>query len=210
MIENLKSRLIIVSAPSGAGKTSLSKRLIAEHDDIAVAVSHTTRTPRPGEIDGEDYYFVDQTTFENLIEDDGFFEHAEVFGKFYGTSKKAVQQLLDQGKHVLLEIDWQGAQNIRLLIPESISIFILPPSKQTLQARLTARGQDSEEIIALRMRDAMNQISHYKEYNHIIVNDDFEQAYIELEAIVCNRSYQAHIDRNQIDAFVASLVEHHE
>ncbi len=210
MMENIKSRLIIVSAPSGAGKTSLSKRLITEHDDIAVAVSHTTRKPRSGEIDGEDYYFVNQLVFENLIEEDGFFEHAQVFGKSYGTSKKAVQQLLDQGKHVLLEIDWQGAQNIRRLMPESVSIFILPPSKQALQARLTARGQDSDEIIALRMQDALNQISHYREYDHVIVNDDFDQAYQELQAIVYNKPYQAHVDSQGVDNFVAQLMENHE
>ena len=210
MIENNDSRLFIISAPSGAGKTSLSKRLIAEHSDIAVAVSHTTREPRPGENHGEDYFFVNQQQFEQLIDADGFVEYAGVFGKFYGTSKNAVQQLLDQGKHVLLEIDWQGAQNIRTLMPNSVSIFILPPSKQTLQARLTSRGQDSEQIITLRMLDAMNQISHYKEYDHVIVNDDFNQAYKELEAIVCNKPYQAHIDRRGVDEFVANLTQNDE
>ncbi len=206
MMTTQDSRLIIISAPSGAGKTSLSKRLIAQHDDIAVAVSHTTRAPRPAEKDGEDYHFVSEREFEQLIDADGFLEFAEVFGKYYGTSKQAVQVLLDQAKNVLLEIDWQGAQNIRRLMPDSISIFILPPSKQALRARLTNRGQDSEQIINLRMRDALNQISHYQEYDFVIVNDDFEQAFAELESIVYNQSYQPHIDAKAVTEFVAGLM----
>ncbi len=207
MIGQQDSRLIIISAPSGAGKTSLSRRLITEHDDIAVAVSHTTRAPRPGEEDGKDYHFVSQPEFEQLIHADGFLEYAEVFDKFYGTSKQAVQVLLDQGKHVLLEIDWQGAQNIRRLMPDSVSIFILPPSKDALHARLTNRGQDSEKIINRRMQDALNQISHYKDYDFVIVNDDFDQAYLELKSIVYNQPYQAHIDLKAVDDFVADLME---
>ena len=201
------SRLIIISAPSGAGKTSLSRRLIASHDDIKVAVSHTTRCPRPGEQHGIDYYFVDADEFRELIENDGFLEYAEVFDHFYGTSRMAVRDLLDQGKHVLLEIDWQGAQKIRQLIPDSTSIFILPPSKETLYSRLTARGQDSEEIINRRMRDALNQISHYREYDYTIINDDFDEAYAELESIVYNRLISTDLTKQSLEKFVNQLMK---
>jgi guanylate kinase len=207
MMNAFDSHLFIVSAPSGAGKTSLSRRLISSHDDIRVAVSHTTRPPRPGEHDGEHYHFVDAGHFEKLIRENGFLEYAEVFDHYYGTSTAAVSQLLDQGKHVLLEIDWQGAQKIRQLMPDSISIFILPPSKETLYSRLKARGQDSEEIINKRMRDALNQISHYREYDHVIVNDDFEQAYHELESIVYHRPMTAHLSQQRLEEFVIQLMK---
>ena len=207
MMSAARPRLIIVSAPSGAGKTSLSRQLIASHDDIQVAVSHTTRSPRPGECDGVDYYFVTPEQFNSLIRDDGFLEYAEVFDHFYGTSRKAVRDLLDQGKHVLLEIDWQGAQKIRQLMPDSVSIFILPPSKETLFSRLTARGQDSKQIINRRMRDALNQISHYREYDHVIVNDDFEQAHSELESIVYNRPLTGNLTNQALEEFVVQLMK---
>ena len=200
------SRLIIISAPSGAGKTSLAKRLIAEHDDVSVAVSHTTRPPRPAEKHGRDYYFVEKSEFNALIEADGFLEYAVVFDQLYGTSKMAVDDLLKQGKHVLLEIDWQGAQSIRALMPDTMSIFILPPSKQTLYSRLTARGQDSEQIIERRMLDALNQISHYEEYDHVIINDDFDKAYSELQTIVYNPDYQSELNAEALDNFVIQLI----
>ena len=168
-------------------------------------MSHTTRSPRPGERNGEHYHFVDTEQFQKLIKQEGFLEYAEVFDHYYGTSRMAVRELLDQGKHVLLEIDWQGAQKIRQLMPDSISIFILPPSKETLYRRLTSRGQDSEQIINRRMRDALNQISHYREYDHVIVNDDFEQAYQELESIVYNRPMKAHLSQSRLEEFVMQV-----
>ena len=200
-------RLIIISAPSGAGKTSLSRQLIRSHSDIHVAISHTTRAPRPGETHGVDYYFVKPEQFKELIQTDGFLEFAEVFDHYYGTSKMAVRELLDQGKHVLLEIDWQGAQKIRQLMPDSISVFILPPSKETLFSRLTARGQDSEEIINRRMQDAQNQISHYREYDYIIINDDFDQAYTELESIVYNQPLSTDLSKQDLEKFVNQLMK---
>jgi len=205
MMDTDKSRLIIISAPSGAGKTSLSRRLISENDDIRIAVSHTTRPPRPGEVNGREYYFVDREEFEALVKADGFLEYAEVFDNLYGTSRKAVEELLDAGKHVLLEIDWQGARNIRRIMPEASSVFILPPSRQALNQRLRNRGQDSDEIIQRRMRDAINEISHYHEYDHIIVNDDFDQAFSELNAIIHGRSYRPHVPARIAAELLASL-----
>ena len=202
-----QSRLIIISAPSGAGKTSLSKRLIAEHNDVKIAVSHTTRVPRCGEVDGRDYYFVQQSKFNEIIAQQGFLEYAEVFDHYYGTSKMAVQQLLDEGMHVLLEIDWQGAQNIRKLMPDSISIFILPPSNETLFSRLTARGQDSAQIIKRRMRDAINQISHFKEYDYVIINDDFDKAYSQLQGVVYGQSDLQELKPEAVGEFVDQLVK---
>lgn len=176
--------LYIVSAPSGAGKTSLLSKLIASLDDVTVAISHTTRQPRFAEKHGEDYFFVDKQTFEKKIEQGEFLEYANVFGNFYGTSRQSVDSLLQDGKDVVLEIDWQGARIIRQLMPDAISIFIIPPSIEALQSRLSGRGQDSDQVIAMRMKTAQEQISHYDEYHYLVVNDDFDVALNELKAIV--------------------------
>ncbi len=176
--------LYIVSAPSGAGKTSLLKAMLAETTQVEVSVSHTTRKQRSGEVNGSDYHFVTVDEFKQMISDDAFFEYAEVFGNFYGTSKKTVADKLEQGIDVILEIDWQGAQQMRELMPESISIFILPPSKEALEQRLHGRGQDDAEVIAKRMAEAKQEISHYNEYDYVVINDDFAVATAELKSIL--------------------------
>ena len=178
-----KGTLFIVSAPSGAGKTSLVNALLEQTSAIKACVSHTTRAIRPGERDGVDYHFIDKVAFISRIEQGQFLEHAQVFGNFYGTSQLWVEQTLSQGLDVVLEIDWQGAQQVRKLI-DCRSIFILPPSLQALRQRLTGRGQDDEAVINQRMAEAKSEISHYPEADYLIINDDFEQALLELKAII--------------------------
>ena len=175
--------LYIVSAPSGAGKTSLVKALIDAEADIRVSVSHTTRAMRPGEADGVNYHFVDRPTFQAMIEHGDFLEQAEVFGNLYGTSKSRLQQTLEAGQDLILEIDWQGGEQVRNLIPGTRSIFILPPSLQALRQRLTNRGQDSDDIIDGRMREAVSEMRHYVEYDYLVINDDFATALGDLRAI---------------------------
>ena len=175
--------LYIVSAPSGAGKTSLVKALLERMDGIRVSVSHTTRPPRPGEQDGVDYHFVDKAGFQRLVEAGDFLEHAQVFDNFYGTSRSAVQAQLDAGDDVILEIDWQGARQVRRQFPDAVGVFILPPSLEALRERLTGRGQDPDEVIERRMRDAVSEMAHYDEYDYLVFNDDFEVALADLQAL---------------------------
>jgi len=179
-----KSILFIVSAPSGAGKTSLLKALIPDDGLLALSVSHTTRECRPGEIDGVHYHFVSVDTFHQLVADGAFLEHAQVFDNFYGTSESGVREQLASGLDVVLEIDWQGARQVRNLFPEAASIFIAPPSIQELRERLGKRGQDSAAVIELRMKDASNQMSHYPEYDYLVINDNFPTAEMELHSII--------------------------
>lgn len=178
--------LYIISAPSGAGKSSLIKALLAEKRDNSaqVSISHTTRSPRPGETDGEHYHFVDKAEFEKLIEENTFFEWAEVFGNYYGTSRVTIEESLSKGIDIMLDIDWQGARQVRKVMPNAKGIFILPPSREELEARLNKRGQDSAEVIVKRMEKARSEISHYNEYDYLIVNDDFDTAAREFSAIV--------------------------
>ena len=178
-----KGRLYIVSAPSGAGKTSLVSALLKADSQVEVSVSHTTRAARPGEQDGVNYHFVTVDAFQKIAANDDFLEHAKVFDNYYGTSRVWLEERLLAGQDVILEIDWQGAQQVREIMPEALSIFILPPSKAALRSRLEGRGQDSEEIIARRMSEAESESSHYNEYNYLIVNDQFELAKEELCAI---------------------------
>lgn len=180
--------LYTVSAPSGAGKTSLVNALIERSPGLRVSVSHTTRPMRPGEEDGINYHFVSRERFLDMLEQTEFLEHAEVFGNLYGTSQTWVKQQLADGIDVILEIDWQGAQQVKRLLPDTRSIFILPPSRATLQQRLNSRGQDDSAIIAARMAEAVEEMSHYVEGDFLIINNDFEQALGELQAVIsCQR-----------------------
>ncbi|MDH5357815.1 MAG: guanylate kinase [Gammaproteobacteria bacterium] len=180
----MSGSLFIVAAPSGAGKTSLVNALVAKHPSIRLSVSHTTRPARAGEVDGQDYFFINQEQFAQMRDAGAFLESATVFDNFYGTSSEAVMAQLKQGYDVILEIDWQGAAQVRRNYPDSISIFILPPSKLALEQRLRGRGQDDEETIARRMRDAEAEMSHYIEFDYLIVNDDFDQALGNLAAVI--------------------------
>jgi len=176
--------LFIFAAPSGGGKTSLVNALLRNDDRLKLSVSHTTRPARPGEIDGQHYHFVSVEEFEQMVEDGEFLEHARVFDHLYGTSRNSVAQQLEQGHDVVLDIDWQGARQIKTTFPECGLIFIIPPSLDTLRKRLTHRRQDSAEVIERRMRDARSEISHWAEFDYLVVNDIFDTALRELEAII--------------------------
>ena len=177
-------KLYIISAPSGAGKTSLVRQLMAEVDNLVVSISHTTRRIRPGESQGVDYYFVSPAEFQALLNNHELLEHALVFDNYYGTAKTTVEKTLNAGIDVILEIDWQGAQQIKSLCPDSLSIFILSPSTAVLEQRLQNRGQDDDHVIARRMRAAVTEMSHYDEFDYILVNDRFERALTELKSII--------------------------
>jgi guanylate kinase len=204
-----KGNLFILSAPSGAGKSSLISALLKQTSvrPMQVSVSHTTRDPRPGETNGQHYHFVSKEVFQQAIAENTFYEHAEVFGNYYGTSEIAIDQQLEQGIDVFLDIDWQGAQQVRMKKPDVTTIFISPPSKQELENRLRGRGQDSEEVIQSRMAQAQAECSHYQEFDYIIINDDFEKAQIDLTTIVNNqrlkRSQQAQQHQSLFEELLA-------
>jgi len=176
--------MLIVSAPSGAGKTSLIKALMEQDQRVEVSVSHTTRPQRPGEVEGVNYFFISTETFHEMREAGAFFESAEVFGHFYGTSLTQLEARLSDGADVILEIDWQGAQQVRRLLPDSAWLFILPPSLEALKSRLQARGQDAEDTIDLRMRAARDEMSHWDEADYLIINDQFDVALEALQSLV--------------------------
>ena len=177
--------LFTISAPSGAGKTSLIKALLEKRaDSVTVCVSHSTRNMRPGETNGEAYHFVSREEFDRMVDNDEFLEHARVFDNYYGTARASAEALLSGGKNVILEIDWQGARQVKTKMPETVGIFILPPSREELEQRLRARGTDDEEIIARRMRDADREMSHYQDAEYLVINDSFEQALFDLDAII--------------------------
>lgn len=176
--------LYVISAPSGAGKTSLVKAMLAARPELAVSVSHTTRTPRPHEVDGRDYHFVSRADFDRLVTAGAFLEHASVFDNQYGTGREQVVAQLDAGRSVLLEIDWQGARQVRSGFPECVSVFILPPSRAALEERLRSRRTDSDAVIARRLRDAATDMSHCPEFDYAVVNDRFETAVAELLGLV--------------------------
>lgn len=176
--------LFIVSAPSGAGKTSLLRELVPTDDRLVMSVSHATRPMRPGEQDGVHYHFISVERFEQLVGQAAFLEHARVFDNYYGTAEAEVRGQLEQGLDVILEIDWQGARQVRRRFPEAVSIFIAPPNIEALRERLSNRGQDSAEVVERRMADARSELSHYPEYDYLVINDRFEVALAELRAIV--------------------------
>jgi len=198
--------LYVVSAPSGAGKTSLVKALVDATPGVTVSVSHTTRAPRPGEQDGINYHFVSKATFETMMGQGVFLEHALVFDNYYGTSGDWVNAQLEAGADVILEIDWQGARQVRQRLPQACGIFVLPPSRAALEQRLRGRGQDSEDVIARRMRDAQAEMSHYGELDYLVINDDFATALGELRAIVLARRLVLAAQRQRHAALLADLL----
>lgn len=177
-------KLFIFSAASGTGKTSLARALIEREPNVVFSVSHTTRAPRPGEQHGVHYFFVSRAEFDRMVANGEFVEHATVFGNSYGTSKRAIEDQIQAGKTVILDIDWQGARAIKAWRPDAVGVFLLPPSRQALRERLENRKQDSEEVIERRMREATAEMSHYPEFDYLVVNDDFEQALADLQAIL--------------------------
>ncbi|KZX01706.1 guanylate kinase [Pseudoalteromonas luteoviolacea] len=201
-----RGNLFILSAPSGAGKSSLIKALLEKQANIKVSVSHTTRAPRPGENNGEHYHFVNVDEFKALIDKGDFFEWAQVFENYYGTSKQAIEDQLNNGIDVFLDIDWQGARQVRDLIPEVKTVFILPPSQNELEKRLNSRGQDSQEVIAGRMAEAKSESSHYDEFDYVIVNDDFNVALAELEHIVIAARLQTKAQQTRHQNLIAQLL----
>jgi len=201
-----KGKLYIISAPSGAGKTSLIKKLLPQVEQLMVSVSHTTRAQREGEQEGVDYFFTSIDAFKSEISQGCFLEYAQVFDNFYGTAQSSVETNLKLGVDVILEIDWQGAEQIRQLLPETVTIFILPPSTEVLRERLQGRGQDSEAIIDRRMQDAVTEMSHYAEYDYLVVNDDFDTALQELQAIILANRLDIKRQRTELLPLITDLL----
>ena len=198
--------LFVVSAPSGAGKTSLVKQVRAQLEGFSVSVSHTTRPMRPGEVDGVDYVFTQRASFEEMVAAGAFLEYAQVFDNYYGTARKTVETVLASGKDVLLEIDWQGARQIKAKMPDCQTLFILPPSREALAQRLHGRGQDSPDTIARRMRDAIAEMSHYAEYDYLIINDDFATAAEQMCGIVLACRLRTPIQSSRNQGLIANLL----
>lgn len=198
----MKGTLFIISAPSGAGKTSLVKTLLENDPQIQVSISYTTRDPRPKEMNGIDYHFVTIPEFQAMLEQNTFLEYAKVFDNYYGTSQIWLEQRLNEGKDIILEIDWQGAQQVRTKMPKAVSIFILPPSKNILEQRLRNRAQDSEEIIARRLKDAVNDMSHYNEFDYVIINDDFDIAFNDLQNIIKSQRLRLENQQSRINQLI--------
>ena len=201
-----RGKLFVIAAPSGAGKTSLVRALMHRRAALRFSISYTTREQRPTERNAHDYFFVDKREFERMVAAGEFLEHARVFDNYYGTSRSQVERILDASQDVLLEIDWQGAQQIRSTLPECRSIFVLPPSRAALEQRLRSRGTDSDEVIARRLRDSLADLSHWSEFDYIVVNDDFERATAELEAIVTGQGEHLRRDRAELRELLARLL----
>lgn len=203
-----RGRLFVIAAPSGAGKTSLVRALMERDRSLGFSISYTTRPQRPSEVYGRDYFFVPKDEFEHMVEAGEFLEHALVFDNYYGTSRRQVEDALASGQDLILEIDWQGAGQVRRALPECVSIFILPPSRAELERRLRGRGTDAEEVIQRRLRDAASDMAHWREFDHVVVNDDFGRALDELEAIVAGTPQAVGADRTAaLEALAAELTE---
>ncbi|HEX4860065.1 MAG TPA: guanylate kinase [Rhizomicrobium sp.] len=200
-----QGRLYVVAAPSGAGKTSLVKALMEREPRIQFSVSYTTRHPRPNEIPGRDYHFVSPERFQEMIANQEFLEHAQVFDNCYGTGVHTVKEALSNGEQLLLELDWQGARQVRSRIPEAVSIFILPPSRAALEQRLQGRSTDSDEVIRRRLRDAAEDLGHWREFDYVVINDRFERAIEDLQAIVENRGGHLRAARPEVVQLAAGL-----
>lgn len=195
----------MIAAPSGAGKTSLVRALMERDRSLGFSISYTTRPQRPSEVHGRDYFFVPKDEFEHMVEAGEFLEHALVFDNYYGTSRRQVEDALASGQDLILEIDWQGAQQVRTGLPEAVGVFILPPSRAELERRLRGRGTDSEEVIRRRLRDAASDMTHWQEFDYVVVNDDFERALAELQAIVAGDGHASRRDRPGLAEVAAEL-----
>ena len=204
--DHTTGQLYVISAPSGAGKTSLVKALLESTSNLQVSVSHTTRAIRPSETDGVNYHFVDESEFTSIRDAHGFFEWAQVFGNFYGTSRHAIQERLAEGIDIVLEIDWQGARQVKMLVDDAVSIFILPPSTAALRKRLTDRGQDDDEIIEGRMQAARDELAHYDEADFIVLNDDFEIALQDLQSIIRAQRLSQQVQSRELTSVIADLL----
>ena len=196
----------MIAAPSGAGKTSLVKALLASEPGLRLSVSHTTRKRRPTEREGREYHFVSVPKFEQLVERGEFLEHARVFDNYYGTARAFVEQQLARGDDVVLEIDWQGAQQVRRAMPQCVSVFILPPTRATLAERLAQRATDTPQIIARRLKDAAADMSHYREFDYVVVNDDFARALADLKRILAGQGEDLRSDRGELAPLLAQLL----
>jgi len=199
-------RLYVIAAPSGAGKTSLVKALMEREPRMRFSVSYTTRAPRPNEVDGQDYHFVTRARFDEMISRGEFLEHARVFDNFYGTARRQVEDALARGQDLLLEIDWQGARQVRARLPEAIDVFILPPSRAALEERLRARPKGPDDVIARRLQDSVTELSHWREFRYVVVNDRFGEALEALIAIVKGKGEPLRFDRPGLAEFAAELV----
>ncbi len=201
-----RGRLVVLAAPSGAGKTTLVRALLERLPELAFSVSYTTRRRRPAEVEGRDYFFVDARHFEEMVRREEFLEYARVFDNWYGTGRAHVEQLLDAGRTVLLEIDWQGARQVRERAPHAVTVFVLPPSVAELERRLRGRGTDATEVVERRLGEALGDMSHWREFDHVIVNDDVERAADELAAIVTGRSARHRTDSAATRAAVERIL----
>jgi guanylate kinase len=201
-----RGKLFVIAAPSGAGKTSLVKALLERVPELHVSISHTTRNKRPTEVAGREYYFVTVPEFEHLVSEGAFLEHARVFDNYYGTAREPVEAQLAKGNDVVLEIDWQGAQQVRKSMPEAQTVFILPPSRSALEERLRNRATDSTEVIERRLRDAVGDMAHWREFDYVVVNDDFEQAVADLMRIVSGQGADLRAARPELQPLLRDLL----